>query len=210
MPYTVQAIPDHKPSVEIKKPGEDVTLPVNGLLKLEGTATDDIGVAAVTLKMASGGPVKPKPYRDGKSFRLGTAVIRPCWSTGTCRAGKGHGCGRQAGGARRRVIEYWLEAADGCDYPAANTAESKHYKVIIAEAAAGQTAAGPSAAAGQQEQRQPRQSKTRNRPRERRPQGRRQPAQGKQPTVAGTEGRGEQAGGRRQGEKAEEQSAARN
>src|SRR5262249_27700182 len=49
--YPVTAIPDEKPSVELTKPGQDIQLPVNGLLQLEGKASDDIGVQSVLLRM---------------------------------------------------------------------------------------------------------------------------------------------------------------
>lgn len=137
MPYAIQAIPDRAPTIEITKPGEDVTLPVNGLLKLEGTATDDIGVAAITLRMrVEGGPtLQPKRYRDGKSFRLvdGSHPRVLEYRDFVELAKLVDVDGKRVTLVPKQVIEYWLEAADGGDYPAPHVAESKRYKVIIAE-----------------------------------------------------------------------------
>src|SRR5262249_33190652 len=71
MPYAIHVTQDHAPQVELKKPGQDVKLPVNGVLQLEGTASDDIGIAtmALRMKLVDGTPLPPKPYRGGKSFR---------------------------------------------------------------------------------------------------------------------------------------------
>src|SRR5262249_25557798 len=72
LPYTITALRDRPPAVELKKPGKNVTLPANGLLQLEGAASDDYGVAGMTLRMqiVEGVQLQPKPYRPGKSFQL--------------------------------------------------------------------------------------------------------------------------------------------
>src|SRR5215469_2019201 len=70
--YPVTAIPDEKPSVELTKPGQDIRLPVNGLLQLEGKAGDDIGVQSVLLRMrvVGGDRLQDRPYRSGDKLRL--------------------------------------------------------------------------------------------------------------------------------------------
>lgn len=138
MPYTIQAMTDQAPQVVVRKPGQDVTLPVNGLLKLEGAASDDIGVAAIALRMrVEGGPVlKVKPYRNGKDFRLADNTHpRVLEYRDFVELAKLVDVNdRPVALAPKMVIEYWLEAKDGCDYPPGpNTGESKKYKVMIAE-----------------------------------------------------------------------------
>ncbi|HZT81329.1 MAG TPA: DUF4175 family protein, partial [Gemmataceae bacterium] len=70
--WSVTAIPDGPPAVELKVPGKDVTLPADGVLELEGSASDDVGVKRMTLRMrvVGGAALKEKPYRDGKTFEL--------------------------------------------------------------------------------------------------------------------------------------------
>src|SRR5207244_3348070 len=72
MPYTIKAQPDAPPKVTLTRPGRDITLPANGTLNLEGQANDDLGVVSMVLRMKleNGTELHPKPYRDGKSFKL--------------------------------------------------------------------------------------------------------------------------------------------
>ncbi len=135
--YTIQALPDHAPQVELQKPGQDVTLPANGLLPLEGVATDDIGLTAMTLRMQveKGEKLQGKAYRAGKSFRLADG--------GYPRSLQYHDFvdlasvkdedGRPVKLQPKTVVEYWLEATDNCDYPGPNVGKSKTYKVTIGE-----------------------------------------------------------------------------
>src|SRR5262249_51891879 len=71
MPYKIEVLPDKPPQVELTKPGTNIELSANGLLPLEGSASDDIGLASLTLRMklGTGEPLQAKPYRGGKSFR---------------------------------------------------------------------------------------------------------------------------------------------
>src|SRR5207248_8714485 len=73
--YEVAVQDDAAPKVVLVQPGQDVSLPANGLLELTGIAEDDFGIKALTLKMQlldgkHKFPLAPRPYRPGKSFDL--------------------------------------------------------------------------------------------------------------------------------------------
>src|SRR5262249_40859125 len=53
IPYTIQAEPDGPPKVELTKPGKNI-VPADAILPVEGTASDDVGLTSVTLKMQVG------------------------------------------------------------------------------------------------------------------------------------------------------------
>jgi hypothetical protein len=139
------AVPDNPPAVEITAPGRDVQLPCNGVLQVEGNATDDIGVKSITLKMrvtklpgsdAKGPELKAKAYRSDKELRLpggGYATslkYKDFVDLTTVQTPDGKPFALAAG----TELEYWLEASDACDYPAPNVAESKHYRAQLLEA----------------------------------------------------------------------------
>jgi hypothetical protein len=135
--YPVVMLADQSPKVELTKPGQDVRLPANGVLQLEGQATDDIGVKSLTLKaqLAGGPKLKAKPYRSDDKLRLPgggypqALAYKDILDLGKVQAEDGSALPLRPG----MEIEYWLEAADARDYPQPNVAESKHYKVQIAE-----------------------------------------------------------------------------
>jgi hypothetical protein len=137
VPYTITALRDYPPVVDLKKPGQDVTLPSSGLLQLEGSASDDLGVASMTLRMqiVGGASLEPKPYRPGKSFQLPAGgypkmlEYKDAVELDKVKDTEGKPFALQP----KMVVEYWLEAADACDFPAPNVGESKHFKVTIAE-----------------------------------------------------------------------------
>lgn len=139
MPYTIKVLHDLAPTVELKKPGSDIELPAAGTLRLEGVAHDDFGVARLTLHMnlADGLALKAKPYRDGKSFRLAdqtfprTLAYKDFVELEKVRSVAGLPVELKPG----QVLEYWLEAADGCDYPGPNVARTPTYRVTIAKPA---------------------------------------------------------------------------
>ncbi len=138
--YPIKALPDSPPRVELTQPGKDVSLPANGVLKLEGSANDDFGLTNLTLRLwvshdNTTTKLEPKVYRDGQVLKTGKgryplhldykdfvelAKVRPAERTPfTLKPGM--------------VIDYWLEATDNCDYPdpKGQVGESKHYKVTI-------------------------------------------------------------------------------
>jgi hypothetical protein len=135
--YTIQVLPDHEPRVELTKPGEDVTLPANGVLRLEGLATDDIGLKALTLRMQvrDGAKLRARPYRDGKSFRLedGGYPTTLRYKDFVDLASVQDQDGKPVVLQPKTEVEYWLEATDDCDYPAPNVGRSKTYKVTIGD-----------------------------------------------------------------------------
>ncbi len=140
VPYTIKVLADLPPKAELTEPGADVTLPANGTLRLKGSVSDDIGVKEVTLRLrlADGAALQPKPYRPGKSLRLGERGYPKVvdYQDFVALDQLKDGEGRPFAVSKGMVLEYWLEAADACDYPAQNRAESKHFKVTIGDPAA--------------------------------------------------------------------------
>jgi hypothetical protein len=138
--YTIRVDLDLPPKIELTRPGADVTLPANGTLRLEGKAEDDIGVKEVTLRMKQvGGPdLGSQPYRPDQGLRLGDrgypkmVDYQDFVALDQVKDAKGQPFALSKG----MVLEYWLEAADACDYPKPNVVESKRFKVEIAEPAA--------------------------------------------------------------------------
>jgi hypothetical protein len=137
VPYSIEALPDRPPNVKLTKPGADVTLPANGLLQLEGSADDDLGVASMTLRMqvVGKGMLEPKPYRGGKSFKLADGgypkmlEYKDAVELDKLKDEQG----RPVAVTPKLVIEYWLEAADACDFPKPNIGESDRFRVTIGE-----------------------------------------------------------------------------
>jgi hypothetical protein len=136
-PHTIKVLPDKSPVVEITKPAQDVRLPADGVLQIEGRATDDIGVTSILLRgQVVGGPkLKAKPYRSDDKMRLadggypGEVDYQDFLDLAKAQTELGKPLALKA----RMELEYWLEARDGCDYPRPNVGESKHYKIMLAE-----------------------------------------------------------------------------
>jgi hypothetical protein len=135
--YPVTALPDNPPTVELTKPGKDIRLPADALLQLEGKADDDIGVASLVLRMrANGDKLRGQPYRSDERMRLTDGGYplaldyRDFVELSRVQSEDGQAYPLRAG----MELEYWLEARDACDYPQANVAESKHYRVLLTEA----------------------------------------------------------------------------
>jgi hypothetical protein len=133
--YTIQVLADQAPVVVLTSPGRDVELGVNEVLPLEGQASDDLGLAALTLRLRKedGKLLEPLPYRGGKPLVRGDGrppqMLEYKEHVDLAKL-------REAGGAAYtpqlgQMLEYWLEAADFCDYPAPNVGSSKHYKVVF-------------------------------------------------------------------------------
>ena len=135
--YPIISIRDQAPIVEITRPGKDIEMAVNGLLTVEGKASDDIGVKTLTLQLkALGGPaLRGQNYRAERGgLRLASGgyprlvdykdvldLGRPILTT------EGNPYVLQPG----MEVEYWLEATDTCDDPHANVTQSKHYKLKL-------------------------------------------------------------------------------
>jgi collagen type III alpha len=136
MPYTIQALQDQAPQVELKKPG-DVDRPPNGVVEVEGAASDDFGVTGMTLRMKRGNGVtlQSKPYRPQKSFRRDNGSYPQMLDykdfVELDKIKQEDGVALKEPLKPGEVIEYWLEAKDNCDYPGPNFGESKHFKITI-------------------------------------------------------------------------------
>ena len=122
LPYTIKVIQDHAPEVKLTGPG-DVTLPLNGVLQPVGSAFDDFGITGMTLRMRikDGPGLEPRRYRQNekKSFQLidGTYPRDLNYSDIVELEKLKTEAGQPAKLEPNMQIEYWLEAADNCDYP---------------------------------------------------------------------------------------------
>ncbi len=134
--YRITAVPDLPPKVELTAPG-DTTLPANGILRVEGKVSDDVGVKEMVLRLRRmGGPtLAARPYRPDHSLALegGGYPIELDYQDFLGLDGLKDESGRAFPLTKGMQLEYWLEAADACDYPAPNRAESKHFHVTISD-----------------------------------------------------------------------------
>lgn len=133
--FPIVAQPDKPPVVKLTKPGQDISLPANGVLQLEGDATDDFGVKSMVLRlqMADGQKLNSQPYRSEKALKLpggGHPLMVEYKDFVDLSKLPGPG-GRPL--AVGDVLEYWLEATDACDYPQPNVFASKHFRVKLTE-----------------------------------------------------------------------------
>jgi hypothetical protein len=137
--YDLVAVPDRPPQVVLTDPGKDVELPSNGVLNLAGRATDDVGVKSLTLRMqmSDGLALRKRPYRGKDKLRLAdggyprAVDYRDFVDLAEVRSADGKPVRLRPG----MVLEYWLEAADACDYPRPNVTQSKpRYRVKIVDA----------------------------------------------------------------------------
>lgn len=135
--YPVTAIPDQPPHVELTKPGQDISLPADALLHVEGKASDDIGVKTLTLQMrvVGGQKLRGQRNRGEDALRLadgGYAAdveYEDFVELSRVQDEMGQAVALRAG----MELEYWLEASDACDFPHANVGASKHYRVLLTE-----------------------------------------------------------------------------
>ena len=147
--YPISVLTDQPPTLTITKPAEeDVSLPANGTLAVDGEVADDFGVVGVTLRMrvVSGVPfdLPAKPYRPGKSFKRadGTYPTRLADGDGSQTgyrdtvelAGMKDRGGQPVPLAADMVIEYWLEATDNCAEPRPNVGTSAKKRVKLTPA----------------------------------------------------------------------------
>ncbi|MFO0863627.1 MAG: DUF4175 family protein [Gemmataceae bacterium] len=141
--YAIEAIEDLAPTVTLSKPGEDVKLPANGTLPLEGHAKDDWGIQSLSLqvRVVLGAPQQEllaKPYRAGRSFKFANGSYpdfveySDFLALDALRNAKGEKFEAKPG----MVFEYWLEARDNSDWPTAagTLGKSQAFKILIEEA----------------------------------------------------------------------------
>ena len=134
-PHQVAVLEDVPPEVELIRPGADVSLPANGLLALEGRASDDFGVREMTLRMQVGDrALKPRPYRTPEALHLPgggypqVVTYRDSVDLAGIQADDIALFQPKPG----MDVDYWLEAADA-RAPKPNTGASKHYRVKLVE-----------------------------------------------------------------------------
>ncbi|MCS6850628.1 MAG: hypothetical protein NZ700_05605 [Gemmataceae bacterium] len=137
LPYRIKVIRDAAPRVQITKPEQEISLPANGVLEVEGLAVDDVGLTKLQLRLRveGGDELAAKPYREGKSFRFDdgtypqTLDYQDFVKLDQLQDAQGRPKPLQPG----MVLEYWLEAVDNCDYPEANIGRSQTQRVQIAK-----------------------------------------------------------------------------
>src|SRR5262249_32832863 len=133
MPYMIRVRPDMPPIVELTKPGHDVKLPANGILRLEGLVKDDFGLTGLTLQLFDGFRTQVIPYRKDKSFRgedgSYPVELRYKQFVELDKIRQTNGQPLQPS----MQLRYWLEATDNCDYPRPNIGKSRDFRVEIVE-----------------------------------------------------------------------------
>lgn len=138
--YPIEVEVDHKPVVEITTPKEDeIQLPLNGSLEVDGTVKDDHGIAGVELRFKVVGNdllvIQPKKFRDGKPLvreqdnTLLTVI--PNYKDSVKLDALTDANGKPVKLTEKDVLEYWVAAADNCTEPSANIGESVHKTVRL-------------------------------------------------------------------------------
>lgn len=138
--YAIKVLKDLPPRVTLTKPEREIKLPANGVLKVEGIASDDFGLTAMTLKMRleGKGELPSKPYREGKKtlFQLADGGYpqkldyKDFVELDKVKDAKGQPVELRPG----MVLEYFVDATDNCDYPAPQVGRSDPaFKVTIVE-----------------------------------------------------------------------------
>lgn len=139
---TITAVPDLAPQVVVNNPEpEEIQLPANGLLAVDGKIGDDHGIDTVTLKLRVVQPLERAlidvPYLNGteKSFKRKTDETFPTdlEYKGSVDLGaiKKDAAGVDLVLTPDTVIEYWLEATDNCTEPKPNVGRSVAKRVKI-------------------------------------------------------------------------------
>ncbi len=138
--FAVTPVEDLPPVVEITAPLQDIRLPSNGILKVDGKARDDIGVKAIILHLRN--VDKDEPELEGKIYQpeggLDLAsggnpqaiAYKDFIELATLKTQAGKPYPLRTG----IELECWLSARDACDYPDAKSfhvAESKRFLVRI-------------------------------------------------------------------------------
>src|SRR5262249_39082688 len=126
------------PQVRITEPAKDVTLPADGHLKLRGESSDDIGLNRLALRLRLAGSktvLRDRPYLADKLGQPGFGTPRKLENEHvlelpTLLNDKGQRVELKPG----MQIEYFLEAADACDFHEPNVTRSEPtYRITIAE-----------------------------------------------------------------------------
>ncbi|HZP84069.1 MAG TPA: DUF4175 family protein [Chthonomonadaceae bacterium] len=125
--YTIRALKDQAPSVQITRPATDIDLVPNGSLPLVARATDDYGVASMRLAYDGlRGEEDKKPIRTARgAFALpgpnGTpqANVAVRWNIGSVKAKPGD------------ILRYEVQATDGDTIRGPNTGRSLSYRIHV-------------------------------------------------------------------------------
>ena len=123
-PFTIKLDEDRPPQLQIRLPEpDDIQLPANGLLSVDGGAGDDYGLDKMTLKLkladTAARPLADQPYNGGKSFRREKDNTWPTdldFKLSADLAKLTHKDGRKVepkfDPEKPVLIEYWVEAID--------------------------------------------------------------------------------------------------
>ncbi|HEY1191414.1 MAG TPA: hypothetical protein VGE74_27515 [Gemmata sp.] len=140
---TITVTSDAAPTLVIDKPEEEeVTLPTNGQLVIDGKVGDDFGIDTITLKMrltgAAGRDLPDRPFKYGESVSFkrkkdGTWPTNVDYKDSVDFAAlKKDAAGLNFELKPDMVLEYWLEATDNCTEPKANVGKSAVKRVRLA------------------------------------------------------------------------------
>lgn len=150
--YPIEVEVDAKPVVSITRPVEDeITLPLNGLLAVDGKVRDDHGIARIELRFQVEGnealAIRPKAYRNGdplvreKDDTLITDLTgeggpdAPVYKDSVRLDQLTDADGKPVKLKAGDTLVYWLAAIDNCTEPKANEGEStprKRVKLVAA------------------------------------------------------------------------------
>lgn len=145
--YPIEVKVDAKPTVSITKPAEEeIQLPLNGLLAVDGKVRDDHGIARIELRFQVEGneslAVRPKAYRNGeplnreKDDTLITDLTgeggpdAPVYKDSVRLDQLSDADGKPLKLKEGDVLVYWLAAIDNCTEPKANEGESAPKKRV--------------------------------------------------------------------------------
>jgi hypothetical protein len=127
------------PTAELTRPGQDMKLPADGILHLEGLAADEYGVAAVRLRLRveNGPELAPQEYRKSEELRLpgGGRPTRVEYRDFVELAKVKNPKDERFRPAENMVLVYWLEAEDACAAPGPNVGESRQFRVTLTKPA---------------------------------------------------------------------------
>ncbi len=138
-PHPVKVARDDRPVLTITAPKETETaLPANGLLAVDGIASDDFGLTQVRLRMQLAGP-RPTELQS-VFYKAGKPLKRPSDGTDPTRlevqlsqslSDAKFADGRPANLGENAVLEFWLEALDNCTVPNPNAGRSEVKRVKL-------------------------------------------------------------------------------
>ncbi|HEX4609003.1 MAG TPA: hypothetical protein VH092_12425, partial [Urbifossiella sp.] len=147
LPFGIKVDEDFPPTVVVRLPEpDDITVPANGLLSVDGAAGDDYGLDKLTLKLKLAAPAErplaDRPYLAGKSFRResdGTYPKSLEYKDSVELPKLTDPAGGKVELKEGMVLEYWLEATDNRTKPGPtgpepdpNTGKSKVKRVRLA------------------------------------------------------------------------------